>query len=653
MHVLSIDTETELIAPGVKAPRLVVISTSLDGVAAELIPWYAATPFMLEAFRAAAEKRIKIVGHNIALYDLPVLLAHNPALVRAMFAALDAGGIVDTLILAKQYYRATGDLSTAHFGLDWLAQKWLDAPPLDKGADGWRLRYGELRDVLIAQWPERAIAYSKEDATVAWRLCETLVKAGRTLYSDLYAPHAVEVRAAFALGLMSTWGFITDPERVAALESTYAAKLETARAAMAAAGLIRDTNRAADGARRLFRGGGEKPEHWVKDTKAIKARLAAAASAQGFDLGRTDKDDVSTSARWLKQSRDPVLSACVDYARAQKILSTYAPLMRSGLEHPIQCSFDPMLETGRTSTFNPSIQNISKAPGVRECVVPRPGHYLCSVDYNAAELRSWGQVTTTLGLSSEMARTFRRDPNADPHLEFAAARLLPSPVSFAEAKRLKKAGDKAIKNARQRAKAANFGFPGGMGAARFSDNEEKKYWESDGADGILISIDDAYRLRRAWYDQWTEAKPYFAWAASQAETSGVFRGVSSGAYRGGCGFCDGANNGFQELTAWAAKHALYAVAKACYLPSGSPLYGSRIILFAHDEIITELPIDGAHDAALEQTRLMVEASQAVHLDVPITAEPALMECWTKAAEYATDEHGRLIPWRPKAKEKAA
>jgi DNA polymerase I-like protein with 3'-5' exonuclease and polymerase domains len=113
-----------------------------------------------------------------------------------------------------------------------------------------------------------------------------------------------------------------------------------------------------------------------------------------------------------------------------------------------------------------------------------------------------------------------------------------------------------------------------------------------------------------------------------------------------------ANHYFQNLAAVGAKAAAYAVVRAFFTP-GSALYGKgAAVLFIHDEIISELREETAHEAALEQSRIMVEAMQVHVPDVKISAPPALMRRWYKGAE-AVYVDGRLAPWEPLAKPASA
>jgi hypothetical protein len=83
-----------------------------------------------------------------------------------------------------------------------------------------------------------------------------------------------------------------------------------------------------------------------------------------------------------------------------------------------------------------------------------------SVDYDFLELRTLAQACLDLVGGSELAKAIRA--GEDPHLSMAAEIL---GIPYSEALARKK--DPAIKDARQLAKAANFGLPGGMGPDNF------------------------------------------------------------------------------------------------------------------------------------------------------------------------------------------
>jgi DNA polymerase I-like protein with 3'-5' exonuclease and polymerase domains len=333
-----------------------------------------------------------------------------------------------------------------------------------------------------------------------------------------------------------------------------------------------------------------------------------------------------------------------------KALGVYLPLLADGIEQPIHCSVDPVLVSGRSSTFEPNMQNLPRAGGFRECFVPRAGRVFCGADFDGAELRSLAQTTYLLcGERSRLAALFRSDPHADPHLAFAAESLLGITLDEAVARKRKK--DPAVADARQRAKAANFGFPGMMGARRFAANSEKTFWESGGK-GAIFSDREASELRARYLRQWPEQQVYFAQVAARcAGGAGTFRVPVVGGWRGGCGASDGANNAFQGLTAYGAKRALYEVCRACYVTAASPLYGGRPVLFVHDEAIIEVSEESAHDAASELEKIMVTSFQSVHPDIPVGASAVLMRRWYKGAEPVFDTEGRRTFWEPEKEKK--
>ena len=203
------------------------------------------------------------------------------------------------------------------------------------------------------------------------------------------------------------------------------------------------------------------------------------------------------------------------------------------------------------------------------------------------------------------------------------------------------------KRARQVAKAANFGFPGGLGAGAFV-HFARGY-------GIDLTEGEAADLRAKWMSAIPEMNGYFN-HIGQGTGFGptAVRQFVSGRIRGGVGFCDGCNTLFQGIVADGAKAAAYEVARAAYTHDGaegrpsSPLFGCRPWVFIHDEIIMEAPDDpdALTAAADELSRLMVEALARYIPDVPITASPAAMARWHKDAEEVRDAEGRLRVWSP-------
>jgi DNA polymerase-1 len=252
-------------------------------------------------------------------------------------------------------------------------------------------------------------------------------------------------------------------------------------------------------------------------------------------------------------------------------------------------------------------------------------------DWTGAELVALAQTCWSLFGHSEMRDAI--NDGKDLHLAFGAKLL---GISYEEAVQRKK--DPDVKNARQLAKIANFGFPGGLGPDALLQFAR--------AYGVTMDLSRAKHLKAEWLETWPEMVSYFRNVAEIVSDFGprAVTQLGSGRVRGGLGYCQAANTFFQGLVADAAKDALWEVAKASYMDKGSPLYGFRPIFFVHDEIIGEAPEAQAHEMAMELQRVMVAVLAKWCPDMKTAATAHLMRRWSKAAEETYDESGRLIPW---------
>jgi DNA polymerase I-like protein with 3'-5' exonuclease and polymerase domains len=250
-------------------------------------------------------------------------------------------------------------------------------------------------------------------------------------------------------------------------------------------------------------------------------------------------------------------------------------------------------------------------------------------------MRTLAQSALDICGHSKLAERFQLDRHYDPHLEFAA-RL--GQVTVDEATALMAGKDEGIKKLRQQAKVCNFGFPGGMGPPTFV--QFAKGW------GVTIEEGRARVLKKAFMDQWPEMWTYFRHVSNIVGEAGEGTMIhpQSGFRRGDCPYTEIANGYFQTLAAHASKAALFEVSRRCYNVQASYLYGSRPVLFVHDEIVAETPEEAGHEAAQEMEAVMVEQMEDWTPNVPSAASAKLMRCWSKQAEQVFDAKGRMIPW---------
>lgn len=334
--------------------------------------------------------------------------------------------------------------------------------------------------------------------------------------------------------------------------------------------------------------------------------------------------------------------------------------------------------------------------GVRDCIKARRGKVFYSVDYEGGELVTHAQSCKNLVGFSAMGDALARGVNV--HGALGATMMGAEYDDFM--RRLKKLKDRRCKDFRQAAKPGNFGFPGGMGSPKLVQQQRKPggsipdtphesgpslVWDGDagawvpGYRGVrfcvlvgaaercgevkitewknrpypplcLACVKVAEHIRETWFRQWPENKPYFDYVSRTVDDVGEVVQHYSGRIRGGLDFCAAANGYFQAFLADIAGRAQCRVSYEQYVDKRSVLYGTRSILFAHDELFGEAPEDIAADAANRVAEIMVEEFREGCPDYAAAckAEPALARRWYKDMSPTFDSGGRLIPWEPRA-----
>jgi len=603
---LAIDTETHLIQPGCLTPPLVCLSYS-DSETSGVLGKKAALKF----FREKVEEGYTFVLHNGA-FDLAVLSNEDESLLPLIFKLYEDGRVKDTMVREMLFTIREGTfaISRKGFSLNALAKKYMDEE-LDKAEDSWRYRYHELENVLVKDWPEEAYEYAVKDAEVTYDV----------FFNQESSPDEdLQVSAAWGLHLLSVYGVVTDVEAVSLLEDSLKNQIAEVQHGLVEAGVLRT----------------DKKKGFVKNTKVIRDLVE---KTLGKDAERTNpstrhpEGQVKIDSKACKKTGNKDLLKLIEYSETEKLLTTYVPLLKQGTEHPINARFNVLVETGRTSCQKPNLQNQPRKPGVRECFIPRKGFAYVACDYDTVELRALSQVCYSLFGESAMREAIIE--GRDLHLDLASTIL---GVDYEEAKLRKTRGDKDVKEARQFAKIANFGFPGGLGAPAFV-----KYANGFGYD---ISHRFASTLRDAWFRRWPEMRPYFEKAASVSGDFGSKRvkHFYSNRIRGGVRFTQAANTLFQGLVADGAKMAVFAVQKECWIDSTSPMYQCRPVVFIHDEILMETPEEIVDSAAKRLSHVMNREMQKVMPDVPITSEAHAMSRWFKNAEPVYDDSGKLKIW---------
>lgn len=739
-HVIGWDTETHLITPTDKAPPLVCLSLAGDAdtfrLAGEAVdPWdvqdvlfrvkpngdwallasRAAAPALWVALaHAAVHHKGALTAHN-APYDLTVLLRREPALWPVVLKGLRDGWLSDTRpreqlwgIATDNFVydrrlglkRSSGDEDEgegAGFSLAEVVQArfGVDLSAFKSGPDVWRLRYAELEDVPLDEWPEEAIAYALSDAEWA-----------RDCYKDQATPLSLlegvvvdndgvlvderrQVCADFALTLMSNHGADVDPDAVQVFIKNVAEEAEKSDAMSLELGW-RVINKCKQclgtgwmgypphlercvvcaGDPTFYPKGCRGPLPEEKHSNLTARKVAWVEYAYGGappktkvfinDKGIPAGGNVKTDAETFEFSGNERLAAYAGTLAAVKLRNTYTPILLQAMEtRKIHARFNVLVRSGRTSCAKPNMQNPPKIGGFRECFLAPPGMVFASLDYAALEMTTLAQ--TCIDLFGFSVLGDKINAGLDPHLWFAVNYLMPSAgvnVTYDEAKAIRKNEAhplyKQVKHWRNVAKVCDFGYPGGLGANTFV-GYARGY-------GLTVLPDESARWKDAFLAAWTcvkkYLKEYIGGLSNKAGTDAygdnkkfAVRLPQTGFIRGDCYYTSAANTGFQGPAAAGLKTASFDVIERQYTRPESALYGVRTWNAIHDELLLVGPESTAHEWAHEAADVMVAAMRQVTPDIVQKVEPAIMYRWSKEAEPVY-LNGRLVAWTPPEKEAA-
>ncbi len=586
---------------------------------------------------------------------------------------------------------------------------------LDKSGDTYRMRYAELDGVPFERWPDAAIDYALLDAEATLcafeaQACWRDSKQGARILAawdgvtiapwgtapDPFDDLTSQTIHALWLKMMSAEGLVTDGVAIdrferrvkrdyarlcdelrhaadgepALVRREYWRDLAALRAegspyaknrawAELKAGLDADLPSALAAWSELHAAGRVRLRH-KRSMKTARELMLSHCLATGRDVPRTDKFDprwceigdyVAVDSDACRVSEHPKLEAYAELTHAQKCLTSDIPQLRQGVDGTIHTHYEVCLETGRTSSAGPNVQNRARGEGRdgrsgdRECFVPRPGRVLLDYDYAQLELFCLAQACRwAIGYSTLGDALLN---NLDPHLDFALEILAADGHSYTydQAYALYKAKDKIVCDARDAGKGTNFGKPGGLGAKTMVSYAAKAY-------GVVRTEAQWKELFALWDRKWPEMPEYFAFVTSleTGPRSGSFRvpQMWSGRLRAGATYCAACNSYYQGLGADVAKRAGWYLFKACYVPGIDPeLFGCTPVNFIHDQFLIEADEDRAQAAAKRVEHWCGQAARDVLHDygakMAEKSDCILARRWSKLASRV-EVDGELGVW---------
>jgi DNA polymerase I len=316
----------------------------------------------------------------------------------------------------------------------------------------------------------------------------------------------------------------------------------------------------------------------------------------------------------LVRFNHPAVTKLLEYRGLEKTLSAFGESVLS-LINPKTKRIHPDFnqygaDTGRFSCTRPNVQQIPATSDFRKCFIAAPGYKLVTCDYSQAELRILAE------LSGDPAFVDAFKSGADLHT-LTASQMFGVPIAQVE------------KPQRNAAKAINFGLAYGMGPGGLAPR-------------LSVSLDEAKELISRYFKAYPGVQKWLDKAAKDAVRVGYsatslgrkrfynlpdesLKRVSEDDYRKQIAAIErqGKNTPIQGSNADMTKLALI------YLRDALKGWDARTVNTVHDEIVVEARVDQAEEVKHIVEREMVRAGNAILNNVPIVAEAALADYWSK------------------------
>ena len=495
---LAFDTETEIVDLKVQVPQLALVSFSTGRHHGILHPDQIGE-FIIK------HSDTFFVFHNAA-FDFWTIDRHlrernEEEARRKWWDACEHNRMHDTMLLDALIRLAEGRAQKIRSSdKDWLPLRTLAEVAVDYTAlritkdDPYRKRYAEIIGKDWVEVDEGFFTYAMKDAIVTYRAYFGMIdKAERLMLEHGYNPklkpndryaimpdavkrfgllsEQIQVKGSIALAQLTRAGMSLDVPRVTSLRAEYRGRLD---------GIIDALLREYPDVIKKNRTGlvqvNTKSLTPAINENVLRERLLQAVEevrttgGGNIKVPLTPKGKVSTSAKeWAPHTdKHRLIKLWVDREKTSKLCEFFSNL-HADVVHPY---YNALLRTGRTSCTKPNVQQMPRDGGFRELFIPSPGHLLLAIDYGYIELRTLAAVCEARYGRSRLADTIRA--GTDPHCFTAAMFLGMDLKDFMTLKNIPD-GAKKFKQARQNAKAVNFGVPGGLGAVSLVEYARSTY----------------------------------------------------------------------------------------------------------------------------------------------------------------------------------
>jgi len=598
---LAVDTETHLVDEWTETPDIVTFQV-FDGKTAYYLYPYQVQDFLI------LHKDTELVFHNFP-FDCDVIckLVGDSDF---FFNMIDNEKIADTALLYRLVKLSQLGYVPRRYNLA-LCTKELLFEELDKD-EHLRMEWGKYENKDFKDIPEDVLAYGAKDVAATYFLYNTLKSKipREPICMKTLLSMRIQVKGDLALSRIYKRGIGTNPKLTEEKLNKFNDQLKELSYRLGNWGWVRGMkgcNEAFEAACKTLgiydllpktRDASEKEfeEHFSKLEKQKKNESLDKWSDRVFELNKRKEElknnfmnntPVSSKAEDLEPYQHiEFIKDYVRYHKLEKLTSFLKPLVGQTRVHP---RYNTIMNTGRTSCSKPNVQQLPREGGIREVFQAPENKTLVIADYAALELATLAQVCFTKYGESVMKD--RINEGEDLHKYYA---------SVLYSKDIKDIN----KGERQSAKAANFGFPGGLGLKTFI-TFAKGY-------DLTLTDDEAAEMKDAWFSAFPEMEPYMKDALGQVTTL-------TGRMRGNTTFCAEKNPPFQGLASDGAKLALYNAEKA----------GLKVVAFVHDELVIEVDEKDAKEKALLLEKIMVDSMKEVTPDVHIGVEYEISKVYKK------------------------
>lgn len=479
--------------------------------------------------------------------------------------------IFDTGILYRLVLLAKQGWVPRRYSLDLMAKELFNVDlPKD---DNIRLKFGDYIEVEPNEMPEEFILYGIHDVIATYHIFTKLkTKAINEMYSnqefiskpETLLSHNIQIKGDLALNHIRKNGVGYNYTKGQELLSNLNNHLSTLSSRLANWG-------------------------WVRGKKGSKEAYEQAVTVLDIinELPRTESGEISSKTEdLLPYSKHEFIRDYVGFHETEK-LTTFIRNLESDRVH---ARYDLIKNTGRTGCSKPNMQQLPRQGGIRQLFQASEGNTFIITDYSAIELCTLAQITYNQFGESVM----REKINAGDDLhKYYASILYDCPIS------------EVTKDMRQKAKAANFGFPGGLGIHTFI--------EFSRGYGLNLSESDAKQMKKVWFNAFPECKQYLG------DTNNDFCWTLTGRKRGNCRYTAQKNTPFQGLAADGAKLALYNLDRQGY----------KVVMFVHDEVVIEVEKSRVEASKRDVEAIMIQSMDNVCPDVKIGVESQISEVYTK------------------------